>query len=233
MKLINLVGKKFGKLTVISRGPDTNRGQKAPRWYCQCDCGNPVLKLVEGADLRRRKDPTLTCGCGGEGIAGRKNKKHGYSKTGEYSSYLAINRRCYDPKCKSYMDYGGRGIKVCDRWHIKNTDGLKNFIEDMGKRPLNASIERLNVEGGYSPENCVWISKDKQACNTRKTVYLFFNERMYTLSDLARELEVTPGYLKFRLSKGESSEQVHSYINEKRKLGKMILRHRWCNGNRI
>lgn len=234
MVLIDLVGRKFGKLTVISRGPDTNRKNKAPRWYCRCDCGNPEFRLVEGADLRSKIEPTLTCGCGGEGIGGTKNRVHGLSKTGIYSTYIAMHRRCYVKKNKCFKDYGGRGIKVCDRWHENNKDGLANFVKDMGgERPVGGSLERKDVNGDYTPENCMWIPLRDQAKNTRQVFWVYLLGQRMSLSSAARLLRVNPSYLKFHINKGNDPDTVLAYITEKRAAGKMISGHkgRYLNGN--
>lgn len=226
MTLIDLVGKKFSKLLVISRGPDTVRKLKAPRWYCKCDCGNPELRLVEGGDLRR--GTTVTCGCGGEGIAGSKNRIHGKSHTGIYSTYHGIHRRCYDEKCKDYKSYGGRGIKVCDRWHVSNEKGLENFVSDMGgTRPKGESIERIDVNGDYSPENCKWIPLKDQSKNTRIVTWLRLAGEKMSLSEASRRIKVTPGYLKFHLDKGNNPDFVMNYVNRQRMSGKMLFEHKW------
>lgn len=234
MKLIDLAGKKFGKLTVISRGPDTNRKNKAPRWYCRCDCGNPELKLVEGGDLRSKEEPTLTCGCGGEGVGGTKNRIHGLSKTGIYSSYNAMHRRCYNNKNKYFKYYGGRGITVCDRWSMNSKDGLINFVEDMGgERPVGGSLERKDVNGDYTPENCIWIPHREQSKNTRNVLWLYLAGQKISLSDAARLLKVTPGYLKFHIKKGNDLDTISAYIIDRRAAGKMIKGHkgRYLDGN--
>jgi len=116
----DLTGNKFGKLTVISQAENK---KKATRWNTVCDCGNYHISygwhLVAGN--------SLSCGC----LIGKANKRHGVSEKPEHYVWCAIKQRCYNTNVKNYKYYGGRGIKVCDRW----LESFENFIEDMGVRP--------------------------------------------------------------------------------------------------
>jgi hypothetical protein len=89
--------------------------------------------------------------------------------SGAYSSWRAMHDRCYDAYNPSYKSYGARGIQVCERWHRRNKAGFANFASDMGKKPQGYSIERVNVNGNYTPHNCKWIPLRQQGCNTRAT----------------------------------------------------------------
>ena len=149
-KFKDLTGQKFGNLTVIR--PDHQMKNHSWVWECLCDCGN--IHFVTSSKLN--SGHTKSCGC--------LRKKHGYSKTPEYDAYRHMLNRCYNPANINYKYYGGRGIQVCDRWK----ENIKNFMEDMGKKPSSEySLDRINVDENYSPENCRWANKFTQARNKR------------------------------------------------------------------
>lgn len=101
-----------------------------------------------------------------------------------------MKTRCYNKKYPQYKDYGGRGIKVCDRW--LGTNGFKNFFSDMGERPLKCSLDRINNELGYSKNNCRWATRKMQSNNTRKTCWLEYNGEKMSLSDWAQKKGFPP-----------------------------------------
>ena len=123
-----------------------------------CDCGS--TKLINFSNVKSGK--VVSCGCyRKESLL---NRKHDLSDSPEYKSWSHMKERCYSENCKDYENYGGRGIKVCDRW----LESFENFYEDMGNRPdLTHSIDRIDVNGGYCLENCRWASKSEQNYNTR------------------------------------------------------------------
>lgn len=152
----DLMGLKIGKLEVIGRCKETGKGAI---WICKCICGKE--SKVKGYDLTK-DNPVSAC------FTCRKtNKTHGLSHLPEYQVWYLMKLRCGDLNDKSYSNYGGRGIKVCDRW-LKS---FENFYEDMGSRPSkDYSIERLEVDGNYCLENCVWVLSKLQARNTTRNV---------------------------------------------------------------
>tara|TARA_R110002051_G_scaffold242078_1_gene302440 strand:+ start:921 stop:1466 length:546 start_codon:yes stop_codon:yes gene_type:complete len=114
-----------------------------------------------------------------------------------YMSYRDMLNRCYNPNNKSYLNYGGRGITVCPEWK----DSFWAFLEDMGERPDGYSIERIDVNGDYTPENCKWISRSDQQKNKRNTVYVSYKGKEHRLAELAEELGVNYNALHKRIFK--------------------------------
>lgn len=153
---MDLTGQRFGRWQVIRRGE--NKDNRVA-WWCECDCGNTgtidTRRLVRGM--------SKSCGC----LARDVNTRHGHNKQGnrspEYTSWHQMKQRCLNPNDKRFHDYGGRGITVCDRWMNFN-----NFLEDMGKKPSpRHSIDRIDNDGGYEPNNCKWSDDYEQQRNIR------------------------------------------------------------------
>jgi len=152
-KFIDLTDQKFGKWTVIKRLENDPRGQT--KWYCKCDCGKE--KIVLGNKLRHGE--SKSCGCNWK----TQCRTHGMWNTTEYISYYSMIQRCNNKNNTSYYKYGGIGITVCERW-MK----FENFIEDMGLKPTPLhSIDRINGNGIYEPNNCRWSDKKVQSWNTK------------------------------------------------------------------
>lgn len=160
-KELNLTGRKFGRLTVIRK--DDSRKYY---WTCICSCDKNAEISVSSKNLK--SGHTKSCGCLQIEIASNVNTKHGMCKTSEYKAWAKMLSRCNNPKDKSYYNYGGRGIKVCDEWN----DSFDKFYEDMGNKPSkNHQIDRINNDIGYSKENCRWSTSHHNSMNRRGLGY--------------------------------------------------------------
>lgn len=211
---MNLKNKVFGSLMVRCRADDKIRpsGVMVPQWFCVCLCGKVVI--VEGGDLRR--GTTKSCGCHIGHCSGHKNETHGESNSSEYSVWWGIHRRCYNKKDRCYHNYGGRGIIVCYRWNRDNPEGIKNFIKDMGRRPSNFhTIERIDVNKGYSPDNCIWALNTEQCKNKTTSRRHTYKGRTLIQSDWAKILSVTPSKIQYHIWSGKSFEDTVDYLSDK------------------
>jgi hypothetical protein len=197
MSIQNLSGIRFGRLFVTSMLIRDRNSQV--RWYFVCDCGNIILTLHNNL-LKHR---TESCGCLQKERAAFAQLKHGNNKrtgkSAEYRSWISMKARCCNTKSEFYSEYGGRGIKVCLHW----LDSFENFLKDMGERPSkNHSIDRIDVNGDYCPENCRWATDKQQARNKRNNVYLEYKGEKRLLLEIAEEVGMNQKILHQRISRG-------------------------------
>lgn len=162
-KKVDLTNKTFGELTVISEN-EIRAADGKVKWNCLCSCGNKIT--TSGANLRT--GDTKSCGC----LYNPGTTTHGYSKTPEYNIWKGMKQRCYNPKALHYADYGVRGITICDKW----INDFVSFLSDIGPMPIKGfSIERVDNNRGYEPDNCIWASKKDQGKNKRNNRYIEYN----------------------------------------------------------
>ena len=170
---VDLTGKRFGRLVVLEQAEYhiDKKGRKIRMWKCKCDCGNETI--VRHGGLQR--GTTTSCGCFHKETVGRLKRTHGLShKSHLYSVWKNIKDRCYREKCKSYHNYGGRGIAMCDEWRsdykaFYDWSMANGYKEEQTAGGVNIlSIDRINNDGNYEPSNCRWVTADVQAKNKRK-----------------------------------------------------------------
>lgn len=195
---IDMTGKKYGRLTVIEMAGRNKHNQRL--WRCICDCGNETE--VIGYSIRY--GDTLSCGCLKKELIASVNMKHGMSKSHIWSIHKSMMDRCYLPTAFAYSRYGGRGIRVCDRWH-----SFENFFADMGHRPEDMSLERVDNNGDYCPDNVRWGTAEDQANNRRSNRLIAYNGETKTLAQWAKSVGMSIGTLWSRLTThGYSIEQA-------------------------
>jgi hypothetical protein len=169
----DLTGRRFGKLVVVRRKGTVDDTRAL--WECKCDCGG--TSAVRTTALRCGK--TVTCGCS-------HGEKHGLCGSGLYSIWHNMIARCTNPKAAGFKHYGGRGIRVCDRW--SGDGGLQSFVADMSPRPSpEHEIDRKDSNGNYCPENCRWATRPEQCRNTRRSRLITIDGTTKCMTDWCKE----------------------------------------------
>lgn len=190
-RIINLVGLKFNRLSVIEF---SHLKSGRSYWLCQCDCGTEKIMRADGIKT------SVSCGC----YQIERVTKHNLSRSPEYKVLKSLIQRCVNKNCPAYPDYGGRGIKVCDRWLYS----FEAFFEDMGKRPKGHSIERIDNTGNYEPSNCKWATQQEQVNNRRSNTLLTCNGKTQTIAQWKREMGLKRNNIEERLKHGWSIDQA-------------------------
>lgn len=193
-------GQRWGRLVALSleaREPKWNDH----RWRFRCDCGAETVAGIKQV----KQGHTTSCGCAFRDLLAERNTKHGLSRSNprEYRSWKDMRGRCNNPNDSDFADYGGRGIRVCERW-----DDFAAFLSDLGPRPDGHTLDRIDVDGNYEPGNCRWADAGQQANNKRSNVVLEMDGRTQTLTAWCREFGIDRTKVRYRLSRGMTLKEA-------------------------
>lgn len=189
----DLIGKRNGRLVCLYETP---RRGRARRFMFRCDCGREKDILMASFTSKR----AVSCGCiTRENIRSavkRQTRHNGFKR--EFRTWASMISRCTNPDSQGYKHYGARGIKVCDRW----LNSFDAFLQDMGPRPQRHSIDRIDNDGNYEPQNCRWATIRQQSRNRRTSKLISFQGRTLNITDWAAELGTNASILCSRLKNG-------------------------------
>lgn len=196
-----LIGQVFGRLTVVSRsGSISGR----VNWLCKCECGN----THEAVSHALTSGHTKSCGCWRDERNASTPMNHGHASRRKgisptYRTWQAMITRCTNVSVKSFQDYGARGITVYAGWLV-----FENFLSDMGEKPAGTTLERIDNEKGYGPDNCKWATKKEQARNTRANKFVDYKGQRMTQAEFAETVGRNQSTVSYRLRAGWTPEQV-------------------------
>lgn len=218
-KLIDISGNKYNRLTVIKLS--INKRGKCLLWECVCECGN--YKIAAAPDLKCGK--TKSCGCLNREILVDRNTRHGKSNTRIYNIWAGMIKRCTNPQSKYYHLYGGRGIKVCDRW-----TKFSLFYEDMKNGYSDElSLDRYpNNDGHYEPGNTRWATCSEQANNKRSNHLLEFNGEKHTISVWSEKIGISSRLIEERIRRGWPPQKAITLPKQK-----VINNRRYLKGRHV
>jgi len=187
----DLTNMRFGKLLALE--PVKKPYNTKYYWLCECDCGNK--KIIMSSNLI--KGISTTCGCGKIEI-GKITTKHGMTNTRIFKIWVGVRKRCTNPKCESYKHYGGRGIKISDKWN-----NFIDFYNDMKEGYADdLSLDRIDTNGNYEPGNCRWVTQKMQNRNRRNNYIITYNNENKTLSEWSEISKVPYHAIKYRIKNG-------------------------------
>ena len=194
-RTLDHTGQVFGRLTAIRK----INGE--PKWLCLCVCG--TQRVVYAGNLRAGR--SMSCGCLCRELAGESSRTHGMCNVPEYNAWCHMRSRCNNPSDRVYALYGGRGITVCDRW----LNSFENFYADMGPKPgARYSIDRMNNDGDYEPNNCQWTTAKNQNRNRRTNKLVQYLGREVCIAEASELSGIQPGTLLKRIRLGWSGEDL-------------------------
>jgi hypothetical protein len=200
MRVLNLLGRTFGRLIVLARAEKPEWSESISWWTCRCECGK--LTNVRGHALKNGF--TTSCGCFRREFVRRQKTTHGKRQTPEYYSWIQMKDRCLNQRCKKFSEYGGRGITIAPEW-IRD---FPRFLADMGQRPARTSLDRIDNNGPYTPANCRWATMKQQALNRRSNVWIEWNNERLTQSQWAKRYDVAPNTIRKYWSRHKSLDAV-------------------------
>ena len=210
-KLKDLTGQRFGRLSVIERAENSNAGKS--RWKCLCDCGNETI--VQSAHLI--SGHTQSCGC-------LNGQNHGMYGSRYYILWIAIKNRCLNPNFKYYKNYGGRGITICDEWRndFKSFYDYVSQLEHFGEEGL--TLDRINNNGNYEPDNLRWADKKTQSENKRTNIIVEYDGKKITLKESSKKSGINYGTLKSRYHAGDRGDKLFRPVKHYNRRAELVFR---------
>lgn len=221
-KARDLSWQRFGRLVALYQSGHVGKYHQTT-WLCRCDCGN--TKVITTSNLLRKEKPTQSCGCLVKEMA-RKHikednpkKTHGKSDTRLYRIWKDMKRRTVNPKRQNYAWYGGRGIRVCDEW-FNSFVTFERWARSHGYTD-ELSIDRIDPDGNYCPDNCRWSSKTEQANNRNSNRLFTYNGVTKTVAEWAVEKDIPYTLLMYRINAGWKPDRVFNkaggnHVNDNR-----------------
>lgn len=191
----DLTGQYFDRLYVEEKSEQKSKEGRAI-WVCSCSCGNKVL--VDTKSLTTRT--TKSCGCYSKEVHSRIFTKHGASRSKLYFVWNDMKSRCSDINALPYKDYGGRGITVCDEW-ISSFEEFQQWALSNGYQQ-GLTLDRIDVNKGYSPENCRWVTMKAQCNNKRNNRFITYNGETHTISEWSEITGINKAVIRYRLNAG-------------------------------
>ena len=192
----DLTGQVFSNLTVIQRSPKRGNGKKpVTLWECRCVCGKIVTVKADSL----KSGHTISCGC--RKVKHMESYKH---KTRLYNIWKCMRQRCNNPNNPSYPHYGGKGVQICNDWN--EYAGFRTWALAAGYDD-SKSIDRINVDGNYCPENCRWTDAKTQANNTTRNHFIQFRGKRQTMAEVADQLGVSYATVQHRVERGQALER--------------------------
>ena len=199
---VDLTGKRYGRLTVVKRVE--NSKNRSSRWLCKCDCGEDRIHSAGTLNYGTVK----SCGCFGKEVSRELNTTHNKSNTKLYRVWATMRGRCRSQSYSGFRHYGGRGISVCTEWE-DNFQSFYDWAISAGYRE-GLSIDRIDTNGNYEPQNCRWVSKTTQANNKRTNVKIEYNGEVHTVAEWASIFGLNYITLWMRLKRGWDFEKAIS-----------------------
>ena len=202
----DLKSKRYGQLTVVEKVKN-----RRSAWLCKCDCGNTVVLTTFYITKAGRK----SCGClniQNRGNIGQRSKTHGSTNTKLYKIWCGMKERCHNPNYEYYARYGGRGIKICEEWN-NSFSAFQKWAYDNGYDPALSgrvqSIDRINTDGDYCPDNCKWSTQKEQVRNRSNSVNMIADGQIVNPYEFCEKHNITDRVFVYRrLKKGESAEKI-------------------------
>ena len=200
-KFIDLTGLTFGRWTVLGRG---SQKSNHVHWVCKCSCIKNTVREVSGSSLS--SGASISCGCYKDEQTSTRHGRHFQSGTRLYNIWKGLSKRCFNKNNIGYALYGGRGISVCDQWR-GNFENFRAWSVANGYRP-NLSIDRIDSNGDYTPDNCRWATSKTQANNTRRNHFITLKGKTKLLHEWSEHIGITSSNVLSRIGRGLSEEEI-------------------------